>query len=253
MEDKLKKKILKVIKKAKKKKKITFDELNKFLPDEVIEPEVIEMIIAELDKHGVTIVAENDLEDDIASLQSEFIDKKKSKEQESARDDSKSSDPLYLYLREMGKYSVLNTQKELQYFQELQFGRENLVKLVSMTDVIFDEIDRLSEKYEEGINIGQDKIEKIIVIEDAYELNAELKLREIHKFLLEMDKIYALDEKVARIFRRRKDKNSKTMLEYIKQIEDLFVGLRFTDNFIMRIIEEFKCRMKKRTYKETFY
>jgi RNA polymerase primary sigma factor len=134
--------MLKLIDYAKNKSSISYDEVNDFLPDSVVNSEKIEEVIGILAKHNVTleeeeeevsVVEEEDEEQADAESESEpdpepKHEKTKKKlmmsEKESAVDD-----PIRLYLREIGKENLLTAEQEVELSKKMEEG-ENIIKRV---------------------------------------------------------------------------------------------------------------------------
>ncbi len=159
--------ILKLLKFAKKKKTITYDEVNDFLPDDITNSDRIEEVMSILEKNNVKLEEEDvDLSD---------VDEKKpppSKkklvydEKETAIDD-----PIRLYLREIGKENLLTAEQEVYLSQKMEEGENIIKRVVRNSGVFIPELHRLAS------NIGSriDPRELSLTKKEISEYLAELR------------------------------------------------------------------------------
>ena len=116
--------IKKLLEYAKGKKSISYDEVNDFLPNSIVNSDRIEEVIALLEKNSIK------LEDEEINLELEeekvVKDRKKLiySDKESAVDD-----PIRLYLREIGKENLLTAEQEVELSKQMEEG-EGIIKSV---------------------------------------------------------------------------------------------------------------------------
>jgi RNA polymerase primary sigma factor len=112
----------KLLEYAKGKKSVSFDEVNDFLPDAIVNSERIEEVITLLSKHSIK------LEDEEISL--EIEEEKPGKDRKKLIYSDKESsvdDPIRLYLREIGKENLLTAEQEVELSKAMEAG-ENIIK-----------------------------------------------------------------------------------------------------------------------------
>jgi RNA polymerase primary sigma factor len=162
--------ILKLIAYAKKKKTITYEEVNDFLPEEIVSSDRIEEVIAILEKNQIK------LEEEDLSLEVEE-EKPAPGKQKLVYDDKESAvdDPIRLYLREIGKESLLTAEQEVYLSKKMEEG-ENIIKKVIKTSGLF-----VPELY----RLGQAIVSRV----DPRELN--LSKKEISEYLAERRRVTA--------------------------------------------------------------
>ncbi len=162
--------ILKLIAYAKKKKTITYDEVNDFLPEEIVSSDRIEEVIAILEKNEIK------LEEEDLSLEVEE-EKPAPGKQKLIYDDKESAvdDPIRLYLREIGKESLLTAEQEVYLSKKMEEG-ENIIKKVIKTSGLF-----VPELY----RLGQAIVSRV----DPRELN--LSKKEVSEYLAERRRVTA--------------------------------------------------------------
>ena len=139
--------VTKLLEYAKAKKKITYDDVNDFLPDSIVNSDKIDEVFGLLEKNNITLEEEDliieeetgeDQEDDIESEDSieEVEDEAEEKEPKPKTKrivytDKESSidDPIRLYLREIGKENLLTAEQEVYLSKQMEEG-ENIIKYV---------------------------------------------------------------------------------------------------------------------------
>ena len=107
---------------ARRKKTVTYDEVNDFLPDWIVNSDRIDEIAAILEKNGIKLededVADEPERPAVANRRLVYSDK-----------DSAVDDPIRLYLREIGRENLLTADDEVRLSKEMEEG-ENIIKEV---------------------------------------------------------------------------------------------------------------------------
>lgn len=120
--------VLKLLEYAREKKILSYDELQDFLPEHIANSDRIEQVLVLLEANNVQLIEEETQGDD-----EEEVDPRKSEagkkrlvynEKESSADD-----PIRLYLREIGRESLLNAEQEVELSKLMEEG-ENIIKRV---------------------------------------------------------------------------------------------------------------------------
>jgi len=159
--------ILKLLEFAKKKKTITYDEVNDFLPDNIANSDRIEEVMSLLEKNNVKL-EEEDV--DLSDVEERKAPPSKKKlvydEKETAIDD-----PIRLYLREIGKENLLTAEQEVYLSQKMEEG-ENIIKRVIRNSGLF-----IPELHRLATNIGTriDPRELSLTKKEMSEYLAELR------------------------------------------------------------------------------
>lgn len=131
--------IIKLIEFAKGKKSITYDEVNDFLPDNIVNSDRIDEVIAILERHNIKLEDEDiDLE-----IEEEKPDKNKKKlvydEKESSVDD-----PIRLYLREIGREKLLTAEQEVILSKRMEDGENIITRVIKTSGILIPEVFKLS-------------------------------------------------------------------------------------------------------------
>ena len=118
--------VKKMVAKAKERGYVTYDELNKTLPQEQMSSEQIEDVMAALSEMGVNVVDSDEAEEaggDEADDDEAATKKSKTSEEDLGRTD----DPVRMYLREMGSVELLSREGEIAIAKRIEAGRHKMI------------------------------------------------------------------------------------------------------------------------------
>jgi RNA polymerase primary sigma factor len=157
---------------GKRKKFLSFDELNKEIPDNMMSPDEIEDVLSRLEGANIS-VAESDAQmlEQAAQL---LLDDEDEEDDDldldlSAGTLDKSNDPVRLYLREMGVVPLLTREGEVTIAQRIERGQIKTRKAISRSPIAVEELLRIGEKLEEG----KISIREIVNFSEQAELSGE--------------------------------------------------------------------------------
>jgi RNA polymerase primary sigma factor len=132
-----------MIKNAKKRGYVTYEEVNQVLPSEEVSPEQIEDTMAMLSEMGINVVDSEEGEDGAENKElvataanGNAVAKKESKSSELERTD----DPVRMYLREMGSVELLSREGEIAIAKRIEAGRETMIAGLCESPVTFQAI-----------------------------------------------------------------------------------------------------------------
>src|SRR5277367_2865292 len=127
--------VKKMIKQAKKRGFVTFDQLNEVLPSDTTSPEQIEDIMSMLSDMGINVTeaeedaeedkqeeAEDDTDNELVEVTSKAVTEVKKSEPGERTDD-----PVRMYLREMGTVELLSREGEIAIAKRIEAGREAMI------------------------------------------------------------------------------------------------------------------------------
>jgi len=140
------------------KKYLTFDDLNRELPDNVVSPEDIEDVLQKLEGSNIPVADSDErlLEQAAATV---------TDEDEEALDEDieldlsagaleKTNDPVRLYLREMGVVPLLTREGEVAIAKRIERGQLKTQKAIARSPIAVREVLKIGEDLENGrINI----------------------------------------------------------------------------------------------------
>lgn len=158
---------------GKRKKFLSFDELNKEIPENMMSPDDIEDVLSRLEGANIS-VAETDAQMLERAAQLLLDDDTDDDDEEldldlSAGTLDKSNDPVRLYLREMGVVPLLTREGEVTIAQRIERGQLKTEKAISRSPIAVEEILRIGDKLEEG----KISIREIVNFSEQAELSGE--------------------------------------------------------------------------------
>ncbi|MHB1104654.1 MAG: RNA polymerase sigma factor region1.1 domain-containing protein, partial [Devosia sp.] len=139
--------VKKLIKVAKKRGYVTYEELNAVMPSEEVTSEQIEDIMAMFSDMGINVVDEDEVEEtepDTAEEESTELAEKtgtavasKSNTREGS---DRTDDPVRMYLREMGSVELLSREGEIAIAKRIEAGRETMIEGLCESPLTFQAI-----------------------------------------------------------------------------------------------------------------
>ena len=102
---------------------LTFDQVNDFLPRDVASPGDLKAALESFEDMDIKVLDE--VPGEIAGAGAE-ADPKEEPEEERVADFSESSDPVRLYLKEMGKFQLLTREGEVEVAKRIEAGEKEV-------------------------------------------------------------------------------------------------------------------------------
>jgi RNA polymerase primary sigma factor len=165
--------VKKMIKQAKKRGFVTFDQLNEVLPSDQTSPEQIEDIMAMLSDMGIN-VSENDDDAEEEENKAEEEDEPDSElvevtsravtETKKSEPGERTDDPVRMYLREMGTVELLSREGEIAIAKRIEAGREAMIAGLCESPLTFQAI----IIWRDELNDGKIFLRDIIDLEATY-------------------------------------------------------------------------------------
>ena len=142
-----------LIEKGKNQGYLTHTELNDHLPEEVSEPEMIEDIIHMINEMGILVTEETPKNDDLllnkqASSDEDSVEEAAAALAAASSDKSRTTDPVRMYMREMGAVSLLTRKDEICIAKRIEKGYHDSMMAIACLPPI---VAKVIEKYEKLI------------------------------------------------------------------------------------------------------
>src|SRR5688572_20489974 len=139
--------VKKLIKTAKKRGYVTYEELNSVMPSEEVSTDQIEDIMAMFSDMGINVVDEDEVEEtepdtpeeestELAERTGTAVASKSNTREGSDRTD----DPVRMYLREMGSVELLSREGEIAIAKRIEAGRETMIEGLCESPLTFQAI-----------------------------------------------------------------------------------------------------------------
>jgi RNA polymerase primary sigma factor len=163
--------VKKMIKSAKKRGFVTYDELNAVMPSQEVGSEQIEDVLAMLSEMGINVIETDEVEEadeeeeekeegtEVAERPSSAVATKSTKEPTDRTDD-----PVRMYLREMGSVELLSREGEIAIAKRIEAGRETMIAGLCESPLTFQAI----IIWKEELAAGKILLRDIIDLEATY-------------------------------------------------------------------------------------
>ena len=227
---------------------LTFDEVNKALPVEVSTPEQVEEIIFIFDSLDIAIVdsekegrklamspAEPE-EDVIIESNFDLVE-----EDDGADYSSRSTDPVRMYLREMGAVPLLDRDGEVLIAKKIEIGEQEVLYALVEVPVAVEEI----------VSVGEDLKQNRIKLKDVVKTieeddPSEDEMNQRQRVILLLDEIKQLFKKKRKIYAKldeccRMDKKvtgvQMEIIDFKTEIVERLRDIKLEKTLVDRVIE----------------
>ncbi|PDT92210.1 RNA polymerase sigma factor RpoD [Bradyrhizobium nitroreducens] len=164
--------VKKMIKQAKKRGFVTFDQLNEVLPSDQTSPEQIEDIMSMLSDMGINVTEADDSEGEEEKDEGEDetdnelveVTQKAVTEVKKSEPGERTDDPVRMYLREMGTVELLSREGEIAIAKRIEAGREAMIAGLCESPLTFQAI----IIWRDELNEGKIFLRDIIDLEATY-------------------------------------------------------------------------------------
>lgn len=134
---------------------LTYEEVNDFLPDDLVSSGEIDDIFILFNEMDISVIDETE--------KSKYTEEKFEPEEkisdlgftdfdEEVQYIGRTDDPVRLYLREMGSVPLLTRDDEVRIAKRIEFGKQRIIKAISKTLVTYRELKNLKSRLIEGRN-----------------------------------------------------------------------------------------------------
>jgi RNA polymerase primary sigma factor len=157
--------VKRMIKAAKETGFVTYDALNKVLPHEEFSSEQIEDIMAMLSQMGITVVENDDGENEegeegaAKAANDDSATTAVAKTAKTSSTGERTDDPVRMYLREMGSVELLSREGEIAIAKRIEAGRETMIAGLCESPLTFQAIIIWRDELNEGKVLLRDIID----------------------------------------------------------------------------------------------
>ncbi len=262
------KEIRQLISYGKEKGFITFEELNNSLPDDIT-PEQIDDIITLMEQMDIEIIdgkrknikISKKILEEPATIEDEEEFQELEEKIVIDDDNYKSSDPIKIYLKEMGNIKVLTKEEEFELAKEIETNEKIILSKIIKSPILIDEVIKLEELIQNkkiGIrDITRDIEEELENYDfeessDMYEFVSEEEEAQTARILELISRIKELKQENDKIKEKLEECDKKEKEELIKKFEknkeeiiSLIEQINLKNKQLLTIVEKFK-EMKKK-------
>src|ERR1700684_3260593 len=125
---------------------LTFDQVNDFLPQDVASPTDLRAALESFEDMDIKVLEEVPTE----SAEGEAEAEPEKEAEEEAADAGDSTDPVRLYLKEMGNFQLLSREQEVEIAKRIEAGENEVEEEVLGSPIMLDFVIRVGERVEAG-------------------------------------------------------------------------------------------------------
>jgi len=235
---------------------LTYAEVNDHLPSDIVDPEQIEDIIGMINDMGIQVYEvapdEDSLITDSAAVTTDDEDAEEVAALASVDSEfGRTTDPVRMYMREMGSVELLTRSDELKIAKRIEEGQQQLVKAIARSCVVVDDFlnsfDSISG--EEGAIRLTDLISGFVDLSEADDFSAAQVVSDIVEEATAEDELKGLNveevqEKVEALRKQLKTASSaikkhgytsdKTESAF-EELADLFMEFKWTPQYLKKL------------------
>ena len=227
-EDKLQKTdIDQLISKGRKQGYLLFEEVDSAFNEELAGGKDFDDFLSSMDDYGIKIM----------DKQRKVLPKRRKSDIVSLEGLERTTDPVKLYLREMGNISLLTREGEIAIAREIERGEKSIIKALSKTRLVLNEVLSLEEKLNENLEILYDMFETSD--EDISEGKLEEKKQQLLDKITELKNFSTKLEKIPSV-----KKFNFTRGRIIVDMSRLIRAFNFRPSHRERIIENLREKLK---------
>src|SRR6516225_11356604 len=187
---------------------LTFDQVNDFLPQDVASPGDLRAALESFEDMDIKVLDEVPSEGTEVEAEAET---KEEPEEEAVDNLSESSDPVRLYLKEMGNFQLLSREQEVEIAKRIEAGEKEVEDEVLHSPVALDRIIQLAEEVETGEGDLRDIFEENEEQSDAdEERGAEANEKQLKKLLTAKKNLLKLRSRIEQLEERLKNLRAKS-------------------------------------------
>ncbi|MBP1769230.1 MAG: rpoD, partial [Candidatus Aminicenantes bacterium] len=220
--------ISQLISKGRKQGYLLFEEIDKTFTEDLDSEEDFDDFLSSMGDYGIKI---------LDSRQKEMLPQRRKSDLVSTHGLERTTDPVKLYLREMGNISLLTREGEIAIAREIERGEKSIIKALSRTRLVLNEVLSLEDRIKENPFIIQEMFD--VSEEDIAEGKLEEKKKQI---LAKVKKIRDLSRRLDRIPEKRKTLVGRGRI--IVKISRTIRDLNLRSSHREQIIEELRARLK---------
>ena len=223
---------------------LTYEEVNDILPADMVSSEQIEDVMTMFGEMDIEVVESEQKATTTKAKQSDSSDSDDSDDEPEFDADvmGRTSDPVRMYLREMGQVSLLTREGEVEIAKRIEEGEALVARVIVKTPIAFMEVVNLGERHLKG-QISVAEITKDYDEEEGAE--AEERHRErvvalIAEIKVRYERFMELRDEAAGATKTARKPLDKEM-EFLKmEMGDLMNQVRLKDYQIAKIVDRLK-------------
>jgi RNA polymerase primary sigma factor len=232
---------------------LTYDEVNEALPEDLVSPEKMDDMMMIFDEMDIEIVDSEQqvqvVREGVGADSESLIEEEEEDLQLEADVTSRITDPVKMYLREMGQVSLLTREGEVEIAKRIEMGEREIFNAIMESSIGIKQIMSLKEKLETDSLRLQDVLREV-----DEEMTAEEEAAQKVRVISKLEEVRRLDEanKVLHTTLLAQDfaSDTETVLKHQiqqnkEQIVSLLKGLQLGRRHIDGIIDKLHWCLRK--------
>jgi RNA polymerase primary sigma factor len=215
---------------------LTFDEGNDISPNDIASSDQIDDVLMMFDEMDIDVV--DDLQD-LKVEEEKVLEKEEEADELEMETFGKATDPVRMYLREMGSVPLLTREGEVEIAKRIESGKREVLSIVLNCPMAVKEVVNLGR----AIKAGKVEIREVTNEIDEEETSVEEEQIQKKKVLDLIEKIRRTDEGVRRLLKKRKVSRTKIQEQVKKkkgEILGFFRQINLRDIQINKIVQKMK-------------
>jgi RNA polymerase primary sigma factor len=172
---------------------LTYDEVNEALPEELVSPEKMDDMMMIFDEMDIEIVDSEQqvqvVRESVGADTESLIEEEEEDLQLEADVTNRITDPVKMYLREMGQVSLLTREGEVEIAKRIEMGEREIFNAIMESSIGIKRIMSLKERLESGSLRLQDVLREV-----DEEMTAEDEAAQKTRVISMLDEVRRLDE-----------------------------------------------------------
>ena len=216
---------------------LNFDEVNDLPTSDIVSSDQIDDVLMMFDEMDIDVV------EDLSGMK---VDEGKALEKDEEEGEEievgafgRATDPVRMYLREMGSVSLLTREGEVEIAKRIESGKREVLSVVLSCPMAVKEVVNLSQ----AIKAGKVEIREVTNEIDEEEASPEEEQHEKQKILDLIERVRRNDEALRRLQKNRKVSKGRLHEQIRKKREeilDAFKGMNLRDSQINKIVQRMK-------------
>ncbi len=246
--------VKKLIELGKTNQEVTYDEINEIIPDKLLNSEKIDEIFILLNQLGIDVVEEST--EKTPAIPQKNKKKATSKKVAVSSDSASIDDPIRLYLREIGKVSLLSGDQEVDLAKRIEEGEILIERAVLNSTLLINEFIKNHTK----VKSGKIKLTDILKVNKMYYFSSidmdalEKKYNEKMKIIIDEDnKILDMQSKLKKLAEDSKEavELNRKLEDAGKKIKDAIMELGVNENEITKLSGKIRSMVNR--IKDTYF
>lgn len=198
---------------------VNFNEANEIPPNEIVSSDQIDDVLMMFDEMDL------DVEEDLHGLKVEaekILDKEEDEEELVLEGFGRATDPVRMYLREMGSVSLLTREGEVEIAKRIENGKREVLRIVLTCPMAVKEILNLGN----AIKAGKIEIREVTNEIDEEETSVEEEQNQKKRILDLIERIRRNEEGIRRTLKKKGVSKKKIQAQAKKKQEEIIEFLK---------------------------